>query len=533
MPGGATAVTDVLLDVNVVVDICAERTPFVLDALRALEVCKKRRFPVRLYAGSVQTMQYSLASEFNRTTETAFGTCLRQAAAVLERFSRDKLWMPALTEDGPVFLAEDPEDQQLIQAVARVPGEAVLLTRDGELRERCPHALTPAEFISRYDGGSRTNTVVPAPPAFVDLRRQLDAYRGEIEREIWRAVDSTAFINGPAVAEFEEQLAAHTGVKHAIGCSSGTDALTLGMMALDVKRGDEIILPDFTFIATAETVALLGAIPVFADIRPDTCNVDPESIRAAITDKTVGIIPVSLYGQIADMDEINVIAKEHGLWVMEDGAQSYGATYKGKRSCALSRIGTTSFFPAKPLGAYGDAGAVFTDDDELATRLRMILNHGQRKRYDHAVIGLNARIDTLQAAILKVKLKHFDDEVVRRRQVADWYTADFADVKAIVTPKILTHNTSVWAQYTIRVPNRPAVQAALKEKGIPTAVHYPIPLHRQDAFAAHAQHGIVVPHTEKAGNEVMSLPMHPFMTRDDVTTVTEAVKAAVLEPVHG
>jgi UDP-2-acetamido-2-deoxy-ribo-hexuluronate aminotransferase len=368
---------------------------------------------------------------------------------------------------------------------------------------------------------------------FVDLKRQYDEYKTEIMAEIQQVLDTTSFINGPALRELEAGLAEHTGVEHAIGCSSGTDALVLGMMALDIRPEDEVIVPDFSFIATAETVSLMAATPVFADIRPDTYNIDSDSIRSGITDKTVGIIPVSLYGQIADMDEINAIAEEHGLWVMEDGAQSYGATYKGKRSGTVSSIGTTSFFPAKPLGAYGDAGAVFTDDDELAARLRMILNHGQRKRYDHAVIGLNARLDTLQAAILKVKLRHFDDEVSKRQQVADWYTEAFAGAEDIVTPTILDHNTSVWAQYTIRVPNRPGVQARLKEQGIPTAVHYPIPLHKQDAFAAHAQHDLEVPHTEKASNEVMSLPMHPFMTRDDVTTVVEAVKAAVLEPVNG
>lgn len=368
---------------------------------------------------------------------------------------------------------------------------------------------------------------------FVDLKRQYDEYKAEIMAEIQTVLDTTAFINGPAVKELESQLAEHTGVKHAIGCSSGTDALILGMMGLDIQRGDEVIVPDFSFIATAETVALMAATPVFVDVRPDTYNMAPESLRAAITEKTVGIIPVSLYGQVADMEEINAIAAERGLWVMEDGAQSYGATYKGKRSGSLSNIGTTSFFPAKPLGGYGDGGAVFTDDDQLAARMRMILNHGQRKRYDHAVIGLNARLDTIQAAILKVKLKHFDDEVVRRQQVADWYTEAFADTDRIVTPTILDHNTSVWAQYTVRIPNRPAVQAALKEKGIPTAVHYPIPLHKQDAFAEHAQHDIEVPHTERASDEVMSLPMHPFLTHDDVKTVAEAVKAAVLEPVNG
>ncbi|MFA7567229.1 MAG: DegT/DnrJ/EryC1/StrS family aminotransferase [Alkalispirochaeta sp.] len=368
---------------------------------------------------------------------------------------------------------------------------------------------------------------------FVDLKRQYDEYKTEIMAEIQQVLDTTAFINGPAVKELEAQLARHTGVKHAIGCASGTDALVLGMMALDIKPGDEVILPDFTFIATAETVALLGAFPVFADIRPDTYNIDPESIRAAVTDKTVGIIPVSLYGQIADMDEINAIAATHNLWVMEDGAQSYGATYKGKTSGTLSQIGTTSFFPAKPLGAYGDAGAIFTNDDELASRLRMILNHGQRKRYDHAVIGLNARLDTIQAAVLKVKLKYFDAEVAQRQKVADQYTAAFRDAKNIVTPTILDHNTSAWAQYTIRIPNRSAVQAALTEQGIPTAVHYPIPLHKQDAFAAHAQAGIEVPHTEKAAAEVMSLPMHPFLTKTDVTQVAEAVKQAVKDTNRG
>lgn len=368
---------------------------------------------------------------------------------------------------------------------------------------------------------------------FVDLKRQYHEYKAEIMTVIDSVLETTSFVNGPALRELEAQLAEHTGVNHAIGCSSGTDALILGMMALDIRRGDEVIVPDFSFFATAETVALMAATPVFVDIRPDTYNIDPQAIRAAITDKTVGIIPVSLYGQVPDMDEINTIAEERGLWVMEDGAQSYGATYKGKRSGSLSKIGTTSFFPAKPLGGYGDGGAVFTDDDELSSRLRVILNHGQRQRYDHAMIGLNARLDTIQAAILKVKLKHFDDEVVRRQQVADWYTQAFADTDQIVTPTILDHNTSVWAQYTIRIPNRRTVQAALKENGIPTAVHYPIPLHKQEAFAEHAQHGLEVPHTQKACDEVMSLPMHPFMTRDDVTIVAEAVKAALPEPMNG
>lgn len=364
---------------------------------------------------------------------------------------------------------------------------------------------------------------------FIDLGEQYRRYKEEINAEINKVLDTTAFIKGPALSEFEEQLAEHVGLKHAIGCSSGTDALVLGMMAYNVKPGDEIIVPDFTFIATAEMVSFIGAKPVFVDVKEETYNIDPEAISAAITEKTVGIIPVSLYGQCADMDEINAIAQEHGLWVMEDAAQSYGATYKGKKSCALSGIAGTSFFPAKPLGAYGDGGAVFTDDDELARKLRMLLNHGQRKRYDHAMIGINGRLDTLQAAVLKVKLRHFDREMDDKRQVAAWYTEAFG--KMVPTPTILEHNTSVWAQYTIRVPERDRVQAELKEKGIPTAVHYPIPLHRQDAFVDIPVDESKLAVTLRVSQEVMSLPIHPFMTKEQVREVVDAVAGAIKEPV--
>lgn len=366
---------------------------------------------------------------------------------------------------------------------------------------------------------------------FIDLGEQYRRYKEEIHTEIDRVLETTSFIKGPALKELEEQLAEHVGVKHAIGCSSGTDALVLGMMAYDIKPGDEVIVPDFTFIATAEMVSFVGAKPVFVDVRPDTYNIDPTAVEAAITDRTVGIVPVSLYGQCADMDEINEVGRRHGLWVMEDAAQSYGATYKGRKSCALSEIAGTSFFPAKPLGAYGDGGAVFTDNDELGAKLRMLLNHGQRKRYDHAMIGVNARLDTLQAAILKVKLRHFDKEMDDKRQVAAWYTEAFGDM--VPTPTILDHNTSVWAQYTIRVAERERVREELKEKGIPTAVHYPIPLHRQDAFSEIPANEAMLQITVQVSREVMSLPIHPFMTKEQVHTVVGAVGDAIKEPVGG
>ncbi len=385
---------------------------------------------------------------------------------------------------------------------------------------------------------------------FVDLGRQLEEYKSEIMAEIEEVLSTTAFINGPAVKDLEAQLAEYVGVSHAVGCSSGTDALILGLMALGVGRGDEVIVPDFTFIATAETVSLMGATPVFADVRPDTYNLDPDAIEALISERTVGIMPVSLYGQVADLHEINAIAERHGLWVMEDGAQSFGATYHGKQSCSLSTLATTSFFPAKPLGAYGDAGAVFTNDDALAAKMRMLLNHGQRSRYNHAIIGLNARLDTLQAAILKVKLRHFPEEIAARQRVADAYTEKLAtaahkpagpakgtpqattgsseatgQAQGVVTPTVLPHNTSTWAQYTIRVADRDRVRASLQEKGIPTSVHYPTPLHTQDAFAGLRSEEN--PEAAKAAAEVLSLPMHPFLTADEITTVADAVTAAV------
>ncbi|MFP4443734.1 MAG: DegT/DnrJ/EryC1/StrS family aminotransferase [Spirochaetia bacterium] len=358
---------------------------------------------------------------------------------------------------------------------------------------------------------------------FIDLQEQYRRYKDEIRTEMDKVLESAMFIKGPALAEFEEMLAEHSGVKHAVGCSSGTDALVLGLLAKGMKPGDEVIVPDFTFIATAETVSLMGGVPVFADVQEDTLNIDPADIEKKITAKTVGIIPVSLYGQCADFDEIQAIADKNNVWVMEDGAQSYGAEYKGRKSCSITEIATTSFFPAKPLGAYGDGGAVFTNDDETADFVRMYLNHGQEKRYRHKVIGTNARLDALQAAILKVKLRHFDDEVEARQKVAGWYTAKLRGV--VETPTVRDYNKSVWAQYTVRVENREDVISHLKSKNIPTAIHYPVPLHAQEAFAV--AKAPECPVSKRASGRVFSLPMHPFMTEEQVDEVVSAIKEAV------
>ncbi|WP_345991543.1 DegT/DnrJ/EryC1/StrS family aminotransferase [Sulfurimonas sp. HSL-1716] len=358
---------------------------------------------------------------------------------------------------------------------------------------------------------------------FIDLQAQYQEYKTEIDKEVSEVFASAGFIGGPKLEAFEKNIAAYTGVKHAIGCSSGTDALLLALMALDVKAGDEIITTPFTFIATAEVIAFLGAKPVFADIDEKTYNIDTSKIENLITAKTKAIIPVSLYGQCADMDEINAIADKHGLTVIEDACQSFGAQYKDKRSCALSSIGCTSFFPSKPLGAYGDGGAIFTDDDELASKMRMLLNHGQNERYKHKYIGINGRLDAVQAAILDVKLRHFDKEVKLRQDIGQRYTLLLADAD-VVTPYIADDRTSVYAQYSIRVKDRAATIAKLSERSIPTAVHYPMPLHLQEAFAYLGYKEGDFPVSEKISNEIMSLPMSPYLTDEQQDFIVAAIK---------
>lgn len=356
---------------------------------------------------------------------------------------------------------------------------------------------------------------------FIDLAAQQARIKDKIDAGIQRVLAHGQYILGPEVAELEEKLAAFSGAKHCITCANGTDALQIAQMAFGIGPGDEVITPGFTYIATAETVAVLGAKPVYVDIDPKTYNLDPEKLEAAITPRTKAIIPVSLYGQCADFDAINAIAVKHGIPVIEDAAQSFGATYKGKRSCNLSTVATTSFFPSKPLGCYGDGGAIFTNDDELAVILRQIARHGQDRRYHHLRVGVNSRLDTLQAAILLPKLEIFAEELSLRQQVAERYTEKLGDA-GIEVPYVASHNTSAWAQYTVRVDNRDAVQAALKEHGIPTAVHYPIPLNKQPAVKILMS---ALSIGDLYADRVMSVPFHAYLTDKD----QQAVVAALLE----
>jgi UDP-2-acetamido-2-deoxy-ribo-hexuluronate aminotransferase len=360
---------------------------------------------------------------------------------------------------------------------------------------------------------------------FIDLKAQYRRIEGDVNQRIKAVLEHGQYILGPEVTELEQKLAAYVGVKHCIGVSDGTTALQIALMALDIGPGDEVITTPFTFIATGEMIALVGATPVFVDIDPLTYNIDPALIEAAITPRTKAIMPVSLYGQCADFDAINAIAARHGLPVIEDGAQSFGASYQGRRSCGLTTIGCTSFFPSKPLGGYGDGGACFTNDDALAKAMQEIHLHGQDRRYHHPRIGLNGRLDTLQAAILLVKFSIFPDEVEARARVGARYSQALAAVAR--TPDIAAGNTSVYAQYTIEVEGRDAFCAALQVEGIPTAVHYPIPLHLQPAFAA-LEKGIgSYPFSEAAAARVVSLPMYPDLDEPQQDQVVAAVRKAL------
>ena len=360
---------------------------------------------------------------------------------------------------------------------------------------------------------------------FANLQKQYQLYKTEIDRNIHAVLDKSNYALGEEVTQLEQAFCDFTAAKHAITCSSGTDALLLALMALDIQPGDEVITTPFTFIATAEVIAYLKAKPVFVDIEADTFNIDANKIEQAITSKTKVIMPVSLYGQAADMDAISAIAAKHNLKVIIDGAQSFGAVYNGSRDSALGDISTTSFFPAKPLGCYGDGGAVFCADDELADKMRMMRVHGQNARYRHKYIGICGRLDTIQAAVLLAKMAHYEKEIELRQSVADAYSQRLAN--HVVVPPVKQGCSSVWAQYTIRLTNRDAVQQKLSEQGIPTAVHYPMPLHQQECFQYLGLKDGDFPEAEKAAAEVMSLPMNPFLEEAEIQYISDNIIQAL------
>lgn len=543
---------DLLLDVNVAVDSCVGRKPWCESVDLAIAKCLAEGGRLWLYAGSVQTLDYVVRRALQRAQSPearplTAKQLAHQSQSLLKVFAEDKHWLAALAGEGPVFDSPDPEDEQLLHALDRfAPGSIKLLTRDEVLlkdhRDRC---VSPEAFCQQ----PATQTGM----GFIDLKTQQDALRPQLEQGIHRVLHHGQYILGPEVTELEQRLAAYTGAQHCITAASGTDALLISLMALGVGPGDEVITTPFTFVATVEVIVLVGATPVFVDIEPGTCNINAALIEAKISDNTKAIMPVSLYGQPADMDEINAIAARHGhLPVIEDAAQSFGAEYKGHKSGNLSTIGCTSFFPSKPLGGYGDGGAIFTSDAALAQACREIRVHGQSARYIHGRIGIGGRMDSLQCAIVLANLERFEQDIAQRQAVARRYHAliqkktggktedkaheatgpgqvftgrKAATAEAItVLPWPAPDRTSVFAQYSLRVQHRDDVQAKLKAAGVPTAVHYPMPMNQQPAYA-HLCCPECTPVAVATAEQIMSLPMHPHLTEVEQRRIVDALVA--------
>jgi UDP-2-acetamido-2-deoxy-ribo-hexuluronate aminotransferase len=517
---------DLLLCTDVIIDVCQPRSAHAPVVLKSISKCRHAGGRVWLYVGSVQTMVNTLARGLIDAAKDdgnllSRPEALRRARNQLQRFALDKHWLASLANEGDVFDAESPENEQLIRALERFQTGAVkVLTRDKVfLKTHSEQTVSPEQYCRMPAENRRLD--------FIDLKSQQDLIRPQLENNIHRALHHGRYIMGTEISELEEKLAEYVGVKNCITCGSGTDSLLIAMMALGIGPGDEVITTPFTFIATGEMIALLGAKPVFVDIDPHVYNIAPSRIEAAITANTKAIMPVSLYGQCADMDAINDIADEHGLTVIEDGAQSFGASYKGRRSCGLSTIGSTSFFPSKPMGCYGDGGALFTNDDALAKLMREIRVHGQDRRYHHPRIGISSRLDTLQAAILLSKLERLDEEIEQRQKVASSYTKLITEnCPQIVTPHIEAFNVSVYAQYTIQVTDRTRAAKRLSDAGIPTAVHYPMPLHLQPAFGTYGGEEDDFPAAEEASKRVISLPMHPHLAVRDQQRVIDMLCCA-------
>ena len=365
----------------------------------------------------------------------------------------------------------------------------------------------------------------------VDLKGQYLKIKEEVDAGIQECIDNTAFINGPAVKEFQNDFEKYLGVKHVIPCANGTDALQIAMMALDLQPGDEIICPAFTYVATAEVIGLLGLKPVMVDVNEDTFDIQLDGLEKYLTSKTKAIVPVHLYGQSADMEKTLEFAERHNLFVIEDNAQAIGSDYTFsdgtvKKTGTIGHIGCTSFFPSKNLGCYGDGGALMTNDDELASKIRMIANHGQEKKYYHKVLGCNSRLDTIQAAVLKVKLKHLDEYSAARNRMADYYDTNLAGIAEIQTPKRAVNSTHVFHQYTLRVKNgkRDELQKYLAEKNIPSMVYYPLPLYKQEAFLQYVEEGFSLPVTEQLCTEVISLPVHTEFDQEVLDVIITEIK---------
>jgi UDP-2-acetamido-2-deoxy-ribo-hexuluronate aminotransferase len=494
-----------ILDSSVGLQLCSESKES--ELVKKLHAAKEQGVRIWFYVGEYSTLVGDLNRNLGNTSSPEDASLVAPRRR-LEEVLPGVQWLSALSHDIPNTDDSDPIATALTHAADRLAGSAWVLTYDEcRVKKGVPFALAE-NFDIPHSAGH-----VP----FVDLGAQQDRIRGQIEERMHRVLHHGRYVMGEEIAELESELTKMSGAAHCICVSSGTDALLAALMAIGIKPGDEVITSPFTFFATAETIVLLGGVPVYVDIDPETFNLDPDRIEDAVSPRTRAIMPVSLYGQCAEMDDISTIARRHSLVVIEDAAQSFGARFHGRSSCALSELACTSFFPAKPLGAYGDGGACFTQDAATADRLRQIRDHGQQGRYHHTALGINGRLDTIQAAILSAKLTIFEDEISARQCVADRYAALLADLASaghITLPVLRPYNTSAWAQYTIRVRDREQIQKYLAEQGIPSAVHYPTPLYDQPALAQSIQD---CPESDRAAQEVLSLPMHPYL--DDAAQV--------------
>ena len=506
--------TDLLLDASAVAAVCGrDNGDASWRAVRKDLQHQNRR--VWLYLGELGDFLEHLAEESAFVATGDSEDQVTAAGHTLADLARDCQWLAALAEDAHGLDDPDPMAAVLARAASRLGEDTQIITAN-------PRRLSRGQpFV---DAASVLRQNVEASIGFIDLQAQQDRLRPQLESNLHRVLHHGRYVIGPEITELEAQLAGYVGVEHCICVSSGTDALLIAMMALGIGPGDEVITSPFTFIATGEMITLLGAKPVYVDIDPATFNIDADRIEAAVTDRTRIILPVSLYGQCADMDTISAIATRHELTVIEDAAQSFGATYKGRRSGALSDIACTSFFPAKPLGAYGDAGACFTRDEKLAATMRQVRDHGQDRRYHHLRLGINGRMDTLQAAVLLAKMDIFDDELQKRQAVVVRYAEQLAGLEhrdRLVLPWVHPDNTSSWAQYTLRASGRDALQTAMVGQGIPTAVHYPMLLYDQPALV---QPGIDCAESDRAAREVISLPIHPYLEPVVQARITAALK---------
>lgn len=534
---------DILLGNDLVLECCSQERLKATQAWKALEKARDSGCRIWIYSGAVSGLVRDLALELSRQSaqkgEGHAEMQLEQARQAIRNFSRDKHWLAALTEDCLELEHADFEARQLIKALQRLQSGALLLTRKQDLLKEFDQACTPEAFLQENKQ--------ERPLQLVDLGRQQQEIRPELERRIFQVLTHNKYVMGPEVAELEKELAAYTGSRHCLSCGSGTDALLLALLALDIGPGDAVLTTSFTFIATAEAIALLGATPVFVDIQPGSFNLDPAQLEPALQalkdmdsawyplprqalEKKLNpkaILAVDLFGLPCDYSVLQETANRHDLALVLDAAQSFGATYQGKQSCSWGDVAATSFFPAKPLGCYGEGGAVFCQSEKWAQKMASIRNHGQgRARYEHVRLGLNARLDTLQAAVLLAKLQGFEQEIASRNQAVQWYNSRLDKCSVLQTPQVPNGLRSVWAQYSLLAreeDSRQGMLQALSEKGLPYAIHYPLPLHLQKAFHYLGYQQGDFPVAEDSARRIFSLPIHPYLQKEEVDRVVDCI----------